>query len=1056
MVGCLVVTIGRTCALRERCRQTGGRGRIGIRAMLRCRPPTADVRRVSEARDSAAVPAAHRSAAGHLRAPSRAQLRAVIDAQRILACAPPDPVVIFRLLAETAWSVLGCSGAVASQPTSDALVVRGVAGETPNHIGSTILLDGTVSRLAVRSKTGQICDDWVHDPRVGAAPVSGPLSFAVVPLIHEGEVIALLGAHQSRLAAFDRHDLELLAMLADVGAKRLAHALTLQSRDQLRAQASGALDAMTAGLLVQDLDGTIVFANPAAQALFGLTLEQIKGRSSLDESWTVVREDGTPWPHDTRPSLVSMRTGEPQRDQVMGLTNPQGDLRWLAINAVPMRDPAGAITGAICSFDDITSRRAADATLQDARRRLEAALDLAGLATWEHDLATGDVYWSPKLFAMFGLEPTSDAPDSALQAAVLEPDDRRTLEAMAAACIATRKPRHAVVRARWPDGTRRFLWTQMDVATNAAGEVTTLWGNTQDITEQEEAARVLAASEQHFRVAFDNAPIGMSMISLAPGSEGDYLRANAEFCAMVGYSADELVTLTMADLTQVDEVENDRVRFAQLVNGTSAAIAFDKHYRCKDGHTVFAWVTSSVACGPAGEPLFLITQALDMTPRRQQQAELERLALTDTLTGLANRTLLTDRLDQALARLHRVDGSCALLLLDIDRFKLVNDSLGHQVGDELLVEVASRIQTASRADSTVARLGGDEFVVLVEGLSETDSVHHIASRLLETLRRPYVIDDAADSVVLTVSIGISMATTADRSHGDLFREADLALYRAKDSGRDQYALFDSALRSRVDARMEAENLLRRALAEGLVTPFFQPLIDMTTGRIFSSECLARIALPCGKIIPPADFIDVAEETGLIVELDARMFEGGLRQFALWSAQPDLAMRTISTNVSARALEDPTFVDRMRRAMSWYGVDGSAIRMEITERSLLAPSPVVVESLRRVAELGIQVGLDDFGTGYSALAYLQRLDLAFLKIDRSFVSQLGNRRDDAVVAAVVALAHALELRVIAEGVETVEQLDALRAMGCDRAQGFLIGRPMPPDELAALIRTRSIW
>jgi EAL domain-containing protein (putative c-di-GMP-specific phosphodiesterase class I) len=309
---------------------------------------------------------------------------------------------------------------------------------------------------------------------------------------------------------------------------------------------------------------------------------------------------------------------------------------------------------------------------------------------------------------------------------------------------------------------------------------------------------------------------------------------------------------------------------------------------------------------------------------------------------------------------------------------------------------------------------------------------------------------------VTASIGISVANTADRSHGELYREADLALYRAKDAGRNQYALFDSALRSRVDARMEAENLLRRALAEGFVTPFFQPLIDLTTGRIRSVECLARIALPNGDIVPPADFVDVAEESGLIVELDARMFELGMRQFAVWSAQPDLDLRAISTNVSARSLEDSTFVDRMRRAMTWYGVEGSAIRVEITERSLLAPSPAVVESLRGIAELGIDVGLDDFGTGYSALAYLQSFDLRFLKIDRSFVSRLGNRRDDAVVAAVIDLAHAFELRVVGEGVETPEQLVALRAMGCDRAQGFLMGRPLPPDELTALVRTRPSW
>jgi diguanylate cyclase (GGDEF)-like protein/PAS domain S-box-containing protein len=1006
---------------------------------------------VSVAADPTATPGPDRGAAKAFRAPSRSQLRAVIDAQRALACAPPDPEIIFQMLADTAWSVLGCTGVISSQPTADVILVRGLAGATPVGLGPTIRLDGTLSGVAVRTRTGQICDDWSTDPRTGLSPIVGPLSFVVVPLVYEDQVIALVGAHASRTGAFDEQDLALLAMLADVGAHRLAHALTLQSRDRLQAQSSAVLAAMTAGLTVLDLAGTIQYANPAAIDLFGLTLDEQRG-----EPWAAVDEDGSPWPNEMHPSAVARRTGVAQRNQIMGVHNPRGGMWWFTVNAVPIHDAAGTMTGVVCSFDEITARRASDAALHDARCRLEAAIDLAGLATWEMDVATGLVYWSPAMFTMFGLEPSPDAPKAGLHNTVVEEADRLNLEKMATDCIATQKPGTTIVRARWPDGTRRWLWTRMDVATDAAGNVTTLFGNTQDITEREEAAQTLAASEQHFRVAFDNAPIGMSMINLAPGCEGDYLRANAEFCAMVGYSPEELVALTMADLTHLDDVEQDRARLREITDGTTTNVAFDKKFRRKDGDTVFAWVTSSVAFGPAGEPLFLITHAVDMTMRRQQQAELERLALTDTLTGLANRTLLTDRLDQALARLQRIDGSCAVLMLDVDRFKLVNDSLGHQVGDALLVEVARRIEAVSRADSTVARLGGDEFVVLVEGLDDSDAVHHIAARLLETLRRPYIIDDAADSLVVTVSIGISVATTADRSHGDLFREADLALYRAKDSGRDQYALFDSALRSRVEARMDAENLLRRALAEGHVTPFFQPLIDMATGRISSVEGLARIALPDGRIVAPVDFVDVAEETGLIVELDARMFELGMRQFADWSAEPDVHLRSISTNVSARSLEDPTFVDRMRRAMTWYGVEGCSIRMEITERSLLAPSPVVVESLRRVAELGILVGLDDFGTGYSALAYLQRFDLSFLKIDRSFVSQLGNHRDDAVVAAVIDLAHALELIVVAEGVETVEQLAALRSMGCDRAQGYLMGRPLSADQLLALIRTNPTW
>jgi diguanylate cyclase (GGDEF)-like protein/PAS domain S-box-containing protein len=549
----------------------------------------------------------------------------------------------------------------------------------------------------------------------------------------------------------------------------------------------------------------------------------------------------------------------------------------------------------------------------------------------------------------------------------------------------------------------------------------------------------------------------MSMISLMPESAGRYLRTNAAFAAMVGYSSQELAGMLMGELTHPEDVEADTRRFETLVRGEVSSVGFDKRFRAKDGSTVYAWLTSSIALGLDGGPRYLITHAMDLTERRREQAELERMALTDGLTGLANRALLTDRLDLALARLQRVPDACALLMLDVDRFKLINDSLGHQLGDALLIEVAARLEAVCRADSTVARLGGDEFVVLVEGLGGPDDVHATAIRLLQALRRPYRLDGRDEPVVTTTSIGIAVASTPDRTHQDLYREADLALYRAKDGGRDQYALFDDDLRAQLEARVRAEALLRRALAEDLVVPYFQPLVDLTTGRIRAVEALARVVDPTLGVVGPDDFVEAAEETGLIVELDARMFELAVRQFARWAQEPGLALRRMSTNVSARSLADPGFVDRIRKAMTWYGVSGDALRIEITERSLLTADPVVIDSLRRIAELGADVGLDDFGTGYSALGYLQQFDLRFLKIDRSFVARLGSaRQDDAVVSAVIALAHAHDLVVVAEGVETREQLDALRAMGCDRAQGFLISRPVPADDVAALLRTSPVW
>lgn len=971
---------------------------------------------------------------------------AVIAAQRALACAAPDPDVVLAIVADAARRLLRADGAVTwarTRPPAGALVVaRATAGSTRTSPGDVTTYPPSPGDLSPHTTTG-------------AGIREGAASSVVVPLVHDGEPVAWVVVLSSLPDAFDECDHELLELLAEVGGHRLGHALALDAHDALKAQSDAVLQAMTAGLVVLDRDSVIVFANQAAQDVLGLSLEQLLGRSNHDPRWAVVNEDCSACPGEAFPSSVTLATGATQQDRLLGLHRPDGQLRWLLVNTVPMRDRSGALTGVVCSFDDVTARRDADTALLDTRRRLEAARDLAGLATWEVDLASGALRWSAEMFTIVGLDQVGGDLDAQAQRSLVHPDDLPQLDAVAQACVTSREPAQLVVRALRADGTVRFLWTQMDVAVDHTGAVSTLWGTTQDITEREQAAQALAASEQHFRLAFDNAPIGMSMLSLAPGSAGRYLRANEQFHRMLGYSADELTSRTMADLTHPEDVLADQRRFDSITNGETTSVAFDKRFRRKDGETVFAWLTSSVAHGPAGEPLYLVTHAVDLTEQRSQQAELERLALTDTLTGLANRTLLTDRLDQALARLQRVDTGCALLLLDVDRFKLVNDSFGHQVGDALLVEVASRLEAVCRADATVARLGGDEFVVLVEGLHDPDEVHPVAARILAALRRPYALGDAGDCIVATVSIGISVATTPDRSHSDLYREADLALYRAKDSGRDQYALFDAALRSRVLARMEAETLLRRALADDRVTPYFQPIVDLATGGVVGVECLARIMDPERGVVGPADFVDVAEETGLVAELDARMLELGVRQLSPWSRE-GLGLHHLSANVSARSLEDPSLVDRLRRVMAWYDVAGAAVHVEITERSLLATNPVSAQSLRRIAQLGVDLGLDDFGTGYSALAYLQRFDLRFLKIDRSFVSRLGHPRDDAVVAAVIDLAHAHDLVVVAEGVEVPEQLAALRTMGCDRAQGYLMGRPMPPEELLDLLRRSPSW
>jgi diguanylate cyclase (GGDEF)-like protein/PAS domain S-box-containing protein len=1112
-----------------------------------------------------------------------ARMSRVVTALRDIAVAPADPAQVFRVLADSVLTVFPAEGAIASQPDGDEIVARATGGFAGPPVGHRIPQDGTLGGLALRTLEPQLCVDSRVDPRTmpDVSASARTRSSITVPLVHEGACIALIAAVSSHRAAFDEDDLALLGMLADVAASRVGTALAESARSALEAHQAALVDVMADGLIVQDRDGRIVLTNAGAQQILGFSGEHLTGRTSATE-WRMLWDDGTERSNDMQPSILAMATGEPRRDDVLGLDAGNGHVQWLNVSSVPVRDAAGELTGVVSAFTDITARRTARELRLARQRRLHAAQELTGLAWWELDVASGAHTWSDEMFHLVGLDPrehpptfeeyvgllhpddraaarelrrrgygtghrdvfrvvhpdgtirhlqswtdvelgdaaavttvfgaTIDVTDreealasvavsrASLAAAIdltrtatwerdlrtgrvewsdrmsilmgrdpeapapsvedflrcVHPEDRERMRALGERTVATGTAEEAVYRVVHTDGSEHHVRAWTDVRRDRDGAVTHLWGTAMDITTQEESAALLAESEEHFRVAFDNAPIGMSMIGLAADDQGRYLRTNAAFQQMLGRSHAELAGVLLGELTHPEDRDRDAERFAKLLRGELSSLAFEKRYLHADGHVVHAWITSSVVYGTHGEQLYLVTHAVDISDRLREQAELERLALTDTLTGLANRTLLNDRVDQALARLHRRGGAVAMLLLDIDRFKTVNDSLGHQVGDALLVEMAGRIEAVTRAESTVARLGGDEFVVLVEGLPAAEAVHAVADRLLETLRRPFDLGPAAESLVATVSIGISLAVDdAGRTPGDLYREADLALYRAKDSGRDQYALFDDELRARADRRLAAETLLRRALAENLLVPVFQPIVDLVDGKVHAAEALVRIQ-DGDRLLLPADFIDVAEETGLIVEVDARMFERVAAECARL-LDSGVLLRRLTTNVSARSLEDHGFVPRLQKALRWHGVPGSMVRIELTERSLLAASPTVKESLARIHDMGVAVGLDDFGTGYSALAYLQSFQMQFLKIDRSFVSRLGtSARDDAVVAAVIDLAHAHELVVVGEGVETPEQLAALRRMGCDRAQGYLMGRPMSAAALDELLSSDPVW
>ena len=447
---------------------------------------------------------------------------------------------------------------------------------------------------------------------------------------------------------------------------------------------------------------------------------------------------------------------------------------------------------------------------------------------------------------------------------------------------------------------------------------------------------------------------------------------------------------------------------------------------------------------------------IDLHELRLQAETLAHRALHDSLTGLPNRVLFVDRLEMTLARVERRAAQVAVLFIDLDGFKLVNDRLGHEAGDELLREVARRLSQAVRPSDSVARFGGDEFTVLVEGYASEAQVLMIAERIRAALDEPF---DLAVRGAATIgsSIGIAVASGPGADPEALIREADAAMYRAKRAGGGRQELYDADMRRRASERLRTESALHEAIERREFRVFYQPKVELASGRIHGVEALVRWQHPERGLLGPGEFIPLAEETSLVVPLGAWVLSEALRQAGAWRASHPAARDLLmSINLSARQLARNDLCEAVSDALVVAGADPSLLCLEITESVAMEEADDTIASLIQLRGLGIRLAIDDFGSGYSSLSYLRSFPVDILKIDRSFVRGLGDdRRNNSIAGAIVSLAHALELTAIAEGIETVEQLEELRLLGCDMGQGFLFARPQAPEVLEELIAAGSV-
>ncbi len=451
-----------------------------------------------------------------------------------------------------------------------------------------------------------------------------------------------------------------------------------------------------------------------------------------------------------------------------------------------------------------------------------------------------------------------------------------------------------------------------------------------------------------------------------------------------------------------------------------------------------------------GQPAVLTT-AYDITKRKEAEDHTRHVAFHDALTDLPNRPLFIDRADAALSLARREGGQVGVILLDVDRFKNVNDSLGHDAGDELIKRSADRLREALRGSDTVARLGGDEFAILLPGLKSDETVR-VARKLLEAMRQPFLV--AGRELRVSASLGLAIGPQDGDDVQTLLKSSDTAMYRAKDAGRDRLQLFDATMNRAAIQLLELENELHEGLAHNEFVLFYQPIVRAITGELCGLEGLIRWRRPDGTVREPDDFIPVAEATGLIQPLGLFVLQTACRDIALMRAAIGAPIR-ISVNISAAQIREPNIVSIVANALRAASIDASALELEITESSALQGQERTIEALREIVAMGVAISLDDFGTGYASLDLLRRLPISRIKIDRTFVQDVGSDRvDEAIASATIALAHQLSLEVVGEGVETEFQKHFLESQGCDLLQGHLLGRPMPRDEIIRVLQDKQ--
>jgi len=776
------------------------------------------------------------------------------------------------------------------------------------------------------------------------------------------------------------------------------------------------------------------------------TLAAITGRASWRD--LIGKHDLDVFPADTAQvysaeELPIFRDGTPLLNKVDPYYDADGRPGWVSTNKWPLFDDEGkAVVGIFGISRDITAHMRTEAALRESETRLRSLIENSPLCIHEIDLNGRIASMNKSGLLMMGVATEAQVQGLPYLDAVGSEDRERIRDLLVKAYDG--ETSHFEFKA---SGGGDLIFKSCFVPIkDETGKVSRLMGITENITE-----RKLAESYLHIAATAFEAQEGM----VVTDAGGVIQRVNRAFTAITGYSAEEAVGRTSRLLKSG---RHDGAYYAKMwaAIGSSGTWQGEIWNRRKNGELYPEWLTITAVKGDGGEVTHYVATMTDITRRKEAEEEIRQLAFFDPLTQLPNRRLLHDRLQHALLSCARNQRRGALLFIDLDNFKNLNDTLGHDMGDHLLEQVARRLTACIREGDTVARLGGDEFVVVLEDLSAAaaDAAAEttlVGEKIRLALNQPYQFADAEHHS--TPSIGATLFGDHKETVEDLLKQADMAMYQAKAAGRNTLRFFDPQMQAAVTARAAMESELRRGVQEGQFVLYYQPQVDRD-GRLTGAEALLRWRHPLRGIVAPAEFIPLAEETGLILPLGYWVIETACAQLAAWATRAGTAALTLAVNVSARQFRHPDFVAQVTALIAGSGADAHRLKLELTESLLLDDVDETIAKMTALKARGVGFALDDFGTGYSSLSYLKRLPLDQLKIDQSFVRDVLTDANDAAIArTIVALATNLGLAVIAEGVETEAQRVFLAGHGCHAYQGYLFDRPLPLAEFERMMQRR---